>query len=164
MQKNKVKQISWFGQSATRLAESTPSLRNLSPIPGAVFIFSVLGSNAKESLQKNDFLRPRLFFCKIFESTWPGHVERRWKLQSSCDLLGSSTRPGRQPPLCGSPSQMDSSSSFLRFYLSSSYPISLIRQLIPWSPGATYKKMFSNHFFFFSSPTWTPGTWALRAV
>ena len=69
----------------------------------------------KRACRKTTFLRPRLFFCKIFESTWPGHVERRWKLQSSCDLQGSSTRPGRQPPLCGSPSKTDSSSLFLRF-------------------------------------------------
>ena len=36
---------------ATRLAESTPSLRNLRPIPGAVFSFSVSGSKARDSLE-----------------------------------------------------------------------------------------------------------------
>ena len=46
---------------ATRLAESTPSLRNLRPIPGAVFSFSVSGSNARDSLEKNIFSwRPQI--------------------------------------------------------------------------------------------------------
>ena len=46
---------------ATRLAESTPSLRNLRPIPGAVFSFSVSGSNARDSLEKIFFSwRPQI--------------------------------------------------------------------------------------------------------
>ena len=38
---------------ATRFAESTPSLKNLRPIPGAVVILPVSGSKARDSLKRN---------------------------------------------------------------------------------------------------------------
>ena len=49
---------------ATRFAESTPSLKNLRPMPGAVVIVSVSGSKARDSLKRDwyflkDFGRKR---------------------------------------------------------------------------------------------------------